>query len=121
MTDHVADFQGAKHAYLKSAKLPSNSKYSQEDLDRGFVVSGLWSWSRHPNFAAEQAIWFMFYQWGAFTSRSMINWTGVGILGLFGIFHGSTWLTEKISAKKYPQYKDYQKLVGRFLPGALGW
>ena len=121
MTDRVADYQGAKHAYLKSAKLPANSKYSQEDLDRGFVVSGLWSWSRHPNFAAEQAIWFMFYQWGAFTSRSMINWTGVGILGLFGIFHGSTWLTEKISAKKYPQYKDYQKLVGRFLPGALGW
>ena len=59
MTDRVADYQGAKHAYLKSAKLPANSKYSQEDLDRGFVVSGLWSWSRHPNFAAEQAIWFM--------------------------------------------------------------
>lgn len=32
------------------------------------------------------------------------------------IFQGSTPLGEEISAGKYPEYKDYQRLVGRFLP-----
>jgi steroid 5-alpha reductase family enzyme len=45
-------FQQAKKEYLKTAKVPPG--FEQEDLDRGFVVTGLWSWSRHPNFAAEQ-------------------------------------------------------------------
>ena len=32
------------------------------------------------------------------------------------LFQGSTWLTELISARKYPDYKEYQRRVGRFLP-----
>lgn len=27
------------------------------DAARGYVVRGLWSWSRHPNFACEQTFW----------------------------------------------------------------
>lgn len=29
------------------------------DAARGFVVRGLWSWSRHPNFACEQTFWLL--------------------------------------------------------------
>ena len=83
-------------------------------------MSGLWSWSRHPNFACEQSIWLVFYQWAAFSSKVPLNWSGLGILGLLGIFYGSTRLTEYVSAKKYPQYKEYQRLVARFIPGMLG-
>lgn len=32
------------------------------------------------------------------------------------LFQGSTWLTERISARKYPEYKEYQARVGKFLP-----
>jgi len=121
VADHQQwEFHQAKHAYEKTAKLPANSKYSQIDLDRGFCVSGLWSWSRHPNFACEQSIWLVFYQWAAFASKAPLNWTGVGVIGLLGVFFGSTRLTEAISAKKYPQYKEYQELVARFVPGFLG-
>ncbi|KAI9050076.1 hypothetical protein LZ554_006220 [Drepanopeziza brunnea f. sp. 'monogermtubi'] len=60
------NYQQAKKEYLKTAKVPRS--YHQEDLDRGFVVTGLWSWSRHPNFAAEQTIWVVLYQWGCWTS-----------------------------------------------------
>jgi steroid 5-alpha reductase family enzyme len=116
----MIDYQSAKHNYLKTAKRPVNSKYSQVDLDRGFCVSGLWAWSRHPNFAAEQSIWITLYQWAAFSSRSPLNWTGLGALGLIGIFFGSTILTEAVTAKKYPQYKEYQRLVAKFIPGFLG-
>src|ERR1700744_4221794 len=97
-----SEYQQAKHAYLKTAKLPINSKYTQEDLDRGFVVSGLWSWSRHPNFACEMSIWVTFYHWAGFASNALINWTVVGTIGYVLIFVGSTPLTESISASKYP-------------------
>jgi steroid 5-alpha reductase family enzyme len=94
--------------------------YSQESLDRGFVVSGLWSWSRHPNFAAEQAIWIVFYQWAAFNAQSPLNWSVAGVVGLLGIFFGSTRLTEAITVGKYPAYKEYQSLIPMFIPGVLG-
>jgi protein-S-isoprenylcysteine O-methyltransferase Ste14 len=108
------DFQEAKKIYLKTAKVPH--KFDQEDLDRGFVVTGLWSWSRHPNFFAEQAIWVVVYQWGCWTSGVVYNWTFVGAMAYLLLFQQSTDLTEKITAGKYPDYKEYQQRVGRFVP-----
>lgn len=35
------------------------------------------------------------------------------------LFQGSTWLTELLSAQKYPEYSEYQKLVGMFVPRPL--
>jgi steroid 5-alpha reductase family enzyme len=107
-------FQSAKTKYRATAKVPPG--YEQGDLDRGFVVTGLWSLCRHPNFACEQAFWVVTYQWSCFNTDQLYNWTGIGVLGLLGIFQGSTWLTEKLSAQKYPEYKEYQKRVGRFIP-----
>jgi len=36
------------------------------------------------------------------------------------LFQGSTWLTESITAGKYPEYKAYQERVGQFVPTMLG-
>ncbi|KAL4906628.1 hypothetical protein BDW74DRAFT_150843 [Aspergillus multicolor] len=111
-------FQNAKHEYNTSARIPSNlrDQYDPEDLERGFVVSGLWSLSRHPNFTAEQAIWLTLYLWNAYRTEHYVQWTALGVIGLMAIFQGSVRLTEKISAGKYPEYKEYQARVGRFIP-----
>ncbi|KAE9980020.1 hypothetical protein EG328_000515 [Venturia inaequalis] len=93
------NYQQAKAAYLKTAKVPQGSQYTQEDLDRGFVT-----------------IWLALYQWGCTSSSTFLNWTLVGAFSYLMVFQGSTPLGEKISAGKYPEYKDYQRLVGRFLP-----
>ncbi|OCL13423.1 DUF1295-domain-containing protein [Glonium stellatum] len=108
------NFQQAKKEYNRTAKPPQ--KYSREELDRGFITSGLWAWSRHPNFAAEQAIWVCLYQWCCFETYAYMNWTFVGAMGYLLLFQSSTWFTELISAGKYPEYKDYQRRVGKFLP-----
>ncbi len=107
-------FQEAKKLYKKTAKVPQS--FTQADLDRGFVITGLWSWSRHPNFAAEQAIWVVLYQWGCWTSDVLYNWTLLGAMSYLILFQGSTWFTEALSAAKYPEYKEYQQRVGMFLP-----
>jgi len=108
------NYQNAKQSYQKIAKVPYG--FEQEDLDRGFVVTGLWSWSRHPNFAAEQTIWIILYQWGCFTSNVLYNWTFLGAISYIMLFQASTWFTELISSQKYPEYKEYQQRVGKFLP-----
>lgn len=112
------EFQTAKHEYQKNARIPEAYKdqFSAEDLERGFVVSGLWSWSRHPNFVAEQAVWLTMYALCAYRTETYVSWLGLGVLGYLAIFQGSTRLTESISAGKYPEYIEYQARVGRFLP-----
>ncbi|KAL2003594.1 hypothetical protein VTN02DRAFT_3140 [Thermoascus thermophilus] len=121
--EHFADqqqwkFQCAKRLYLQAARIPPEYKnrFTPEDLDRGFVVTGLWSWCRHPNFAAEQAIWLTLYLWACYCTQTYAHWSGVGALGYIILFHFSTRLTESISASKYPEYSEYQARVGRFIP-----
>ncbi|OJK03160.1 hypothetical protein ASPACDRAFT_1865132 [Aspergillus aculeatus ATCC 16872] len=112
------NFQTAKHEYQQTARIPEKYKgvFTEEDLERGFVVNGLWSVSRHPNFLSEQAIWLTLYLWNCYRTESYVQWTGVGVVGLLLIFQGSVRLTESISAGKYPEYREYQARVGRFIP-----
>ncbi|PWN47518.1 DUF1295-domain-containing protein [Violaceomyces palustris] len=48
-----------------------------EDAKRGFVTRGLWSWSRHPNFACEQSTWWILFAFVPLTlspSSSQDQW-----------------------------------------------
>ncbi len=82
----------------------------------GFITTGLWSKLRHPNYAAEQAIWIVFYLFSVTATGEWINWSIVGSVLLVILFQGSSNFSEEISAKKYPKYTEYQKKVGRLLP-----
>ncbi|KAI1195610.1 hypothetical protein F5X97DRAFT_307821 [Nemania serpens] len=110
------DYQTAKKEYQKTARIPQGCTHTQEDLDRGFVTSGMWAYCRHPNFTAEQTIWFLLYQWSCYAGNVLYSWAGMGPLFLVMLFQGSTWLTELLTAGKYPEYKAYQRQVGVLLP-----
>lgn len=114
------DFHTAKQVYRESPEHRVLPGYHQEDLDRGFNCTGLWSLSRHPNFLAEQSFWVLFYAYGASITRNYSNWTIVGAASYLFLFQASTWLTELISTSKYPEYKEYQNRVGKFLPSIIG-
>ena len=110
----IADFHQAKEQYQKTAKPPPG--YDRADLDRGFNATGLWRFSRHPNFAAEQSVWIVLYLWSCQAMETSWNWTVIGPCIIVVLFQASTWLTELLSARKYPHYKEYQKAVGMFVP-----
>lgn len=92
--------------------------YKKTDLERGFNTSGLFAYSRHPNFASEQSVWMTLYWWSCnlTAENHFYNYSGIGIIMYLMLFQGSTWLTEAITAGKYPEYSDYQISVGMFLP-----
>ena len=86
------------------------------DYQKGFLDKGLWKYSRHPNYFAEQAIWICFYLFSVAACGQWFNWSIAGCLLLMVLFQGSSAFSEEISSGKYPEYKVYQKSVRRFLP-----
>lgn len=104
------DFQTKKYALIKIGE-PLFDNYA-----KGFLNSGLWSRSRHPNYFAEQAIWIVFYLFSVIATGEWINWSMIGCLLLLLLFYNSSVFSEGISANKYPLYKKYQAEVPRFFP-----
>jgi len=111
----IADEQ---HWQYQSKKWDSinNGEELSEDHKKGFLDKGLWAYSRHPNYFAEQAIWVSFYLFSVAASGQWFNWSIAGSLLLIVLFQGSSDFSEEISSGKYPHYKKYQKQVRRFLP-----
>lgn len=93
-------------------------------LEPGFATTGLFAWSRHPNFFFEQAQWWVFYALGATAAAASglgvwggaVNGTIVGALLLTVLFIGSTIFTESITAAKYPAYAEYQRTTSMLVP-----
>jgi steroid 5-alpha reductase family enzyme len=114
LIEYVADqqqynFQTEKYRRLKSGE-------SLGIYEKGFISSGLWTRVRHPNYAAEQMIWIVFYLFTVSATGEWLNWTVSGCILLVILFKGSSDFSEEISASKYPEYINYRKSAGRFVP-----
>lgn len=91
-------------------------KEAGEPITEPFLRGGLFRFSRHPNFFAEQGMWWCLYLFGVAAHGAWLHWTLVGPVLLSLLFQGSTSFTEKISVRRYPSYADYQKTTSRLLP-----
>jgi len=100
------DFHQAKKAAVAAGREP----------EARFLTTGLWRYSRHPNFFFEQAQWWVLFLFGAIAAGSLLQWTVVGALLLTGLFVGSTMFTESITKSKYPEYADYQATTSAIVP-----
>lgn len=81
-----------------------------------FLQSGLWKFSRHPNFFFEQAQWWTLFFFGVVAAGSLLQWTVLGAVLLTTLFIGSTVFTESITKSKYPEYVDYQATTSPIVP-----
>ena len=99
-------FQTAKYAAIARGDTPAAD----------FITVGLFRYSRHPNFFCEQAMWWVYYVFSIAAGAGWLNWTASGAVLLTLLFQGSTGLTEKLSARKYAAYGDYQRTTSRLIP-----
>jgi steroid 5-alpha reductase family enzyme len=81
-----------------------------------FLTTGLFRFSRHPNFFAEQSQWWVIFFFGAAAAGSLLQVTVLGALLLTILFIGSTRFTEEISLSKYPEYAHYQRRTSPIIP-----
>lgn len=117
----IADEQ--QMAYHTTKRLLLNEGKKLEELPYpfclGFNVTGLWRFSRHPNYLGEQAFWLCLYLFvigSGNVTYNFFSWTLVGPLFLIFLFLGSSTLGEKISGGKYPEYQNYTSQVFKYLP-----
>lgn len=89
---------------------------SGERSGKGFITTGLFRYSRHPNFFCEQGMWWSFYLFAVAASGHWVHWPIAGAAILTLLFQGSTTLTERITLRKYPDYADYQRTTSRMVP-----
>ena len=98
-------YQTRKYALLEFVKHDKNQL--PKEYRRGFLCnSGLWQYSRHPNFFAEMSMWWCIYLFSIATyvqgqeevdwmnPELYLNWTIVGTFFLTMLFQSSTGLTE---------------------------
>lgn len=86
------------------------------DFRPRFLQSGLWRFSRHPNFFFEQAQWWTLFFFGAIAAGSVVQWTVLGAVLLTLLFVGSTIFTESLTKAKYPEYAEYQATTSPIIP-----
>lgn len=84
--------------------------------DPEFLQTGLFRYSRHPNYFFEIAQWWLFFALGVAAAHSVLQWTVLGPALLTVLFIGSTRFTEEISCSKYPQYASYQRSTSAIIP-----
>ncbi|KAI8817367.1 uncharacterized protein EV422DRAFT_221877 [Fimicolochytrium jonesii] len=135
-------FQTAKYARLDARKKAGKGSVENDPkFARGFITSGLFKYSRHPNFFCEISLWWCVYAFSVSANLAglaaqkgsnltletlvglvaedpyrLVNWTIVGAVQLTLLFQGSTTFTEYITARKYPLYKLYQRSTSRLIP-----
>ncbi|KZV67435.1 DUF1295-domain-containing protein [Peniophora sp. CONT] len=104
--------------------------WTTADRARGFCTRGLWAWSRHPNYLAEQSFWCILnliplvapedkdsslitdYDHTVRTLKRLAP-----CLSLCMLFYSSTDFSENISLSKYPEaYAAYKKRVAKLMP-----
>lgn len=114
----VADEQQWHFQTTKWAMINQSRTLDQlpEPYNKGFNTVGLWRFSRHPNYFAEQSIWISFYIFSIGAGVGIFNWSLIGGLLLIVLFIGSSNFAEEISASKYPLYAQHCKTVSKFFP-----
>ena len=100
------DFQQTKAGIIENGGVP----------EQRFLTSGLFKFSRHPNYFFEVAQWWVLYLIGANAAGMLFGRTIIGPVLLTILFIGSTNFTEKLSLQKYPEYADYQRSTSAVIP-----
>lgn len=81
----------------------------------GCIDTGLWKYSRHPNYLGEVLFWWSIYIMQLGYSPSLVSGVGAVLMSLLFVFV-SIPMMEKYLMSKYTDYVDYAKKVPMLLP-----
>lgn len=94
------------------------ARFKRKPENKGKVLqSGLWRFTRHPNYFGDFLVWWGFYLICIATGHGI--WTIVSPLAMsvLLIAISGVSLTEKVMLEKRPGYREYVEQTNRFFPG----
>ncbi|MBI1392255.1 MAG: DUF1295 domain-containing protein [Alphaproteobacteria bacterium] len=80
------------------------------------MTSGLWSWTRHPNYFGDACVWFGL---GLIALEGPAGWIGAAspfVMAHFLVNVSGKALLERAMTKKYPAYEEYRRRTSGFFP-----
>ncbi len=83
---------------------------------QGILTTGMYAYSRHPNYFFEIGQWWVVFAFGAIAAGTPWLATAAGALLLTALFIGSTVFTESISASRHPEYAEYKERTSMLVP-----
>ena len=92
------------------------SRFRADPANKGrYIASGLWAWSRHPNYFGEACIWWSFFLFALAAGHA---WTLVApLLMTFLLLKVSgVSLLEKDIEERRPAYRRYVETTSAFIP-----
>jgi steroid 5-alpha reductase family enzyme len=82
----------------------------------GVLRTGLFRYSRHPNYSGELGQWWVVFAFAAIAADTVWLPTAAGAVLLTALFVGSTLFTEQISTARHPEYADYRRSTSMLVP-----
>lgn len=79
--------------------------------------TGLWAWSRHPNYFFEWLHWFAYVLFAVGGPYAGLSWIGPPLMLAFLVwFSGVPWTERQALRSRGDDYRRYQREVSAFLP-----
>lgn len=90
--------------------------FHRANVRGGVLRTGLFRYSRHPNYFFEIAQWWTVFAFAVIAAGTPLLWTGTGAVFLTLLFLGSTAFTEWISMSRHPEFDDYKRVTSMLIP-----
>jgi len=112
----VALAVGVTAVVLESISDEQLRRFRQSNEDpQAFMCSGLWAYSRHPNYCGEVMYWWSAALFGLAAAPS--PWLVLGAVGVTAmVLFASIPMAEERALAKRPRFADYQRRVSRLVP-----
>ena len=92
-------------------------RHKKQSIGNGEVMrSGLWAYTRHPNYFGEFCIWWSFYLF-AIPAGGMLTFYAPLLMSILLLKVSGVVMMEKDISNRRPGYRDYIKSTNAFFPG----
>jgi steroid 5-alpha reductase family enzyme len=116
--DLLALFVTAAAILIESVSDKQLSRFIASKPAPGAIMSsGVWAWSRHPNYFGEILFWWGIFLFGVAAAPASALWTWVGPVWITCLFvFISLPLMDKRMLQRRPQYAEHQRRVSAIVP-----
>jgi len=92
-------------------------KFNANKKSGDIIETGLWAWSRHPNYFGELGFWFGLYLFGLSSTPSAWLWMAIGFVAMTLMFvFASIPMMEKRSLESRPGYQNTMDRISMLIP-----
>ena len=93
------------------------SRFKKDPANKGkLMTSGLWSWTRHPNYFGDATVWVGLTLIALEGPLGLYTILSPMVMAFFLVKISGKALTERMMEKKYPDYADYKIRTAGFIP-----